>query len=524
MKLLTSVLFVVALLSGGTVFTQETINFQGVLRDLDGEILVNEEVDLRFRIFQANLAPTQFELEEEHRQVATNQFGVVSIPIGMQESLDQLDFASQQFEIEIALRMSGDTQYEIMATDRLGATPYAMHALTVENADDADADPSNEMQTLSFDSNSGKLQISSGNEVTLPMGSSDSDSDPENELQKLTMLGNGHLNLSKGGGSVPIVQSPLVSTRDEDGDFAYRLNQKLGIGNGDIDGGAMLDINGPAKASLYFLNDRIKLLPAGSGFRSFRIENDQETLAEFDASSGNERATLKIDQVRIGDVKISNRFVNNENEIYMHIDGTSDQQLLRLGPEISAINSERLFLTNLSLLHGPSSNGDVGLNIFNSGGNGNNWNMYVANGNGNLEFYHRGSIKARVRSSDGAWVVNSDKRYKTEIASLGSVLPLILKLEPKSYRYKNDPKELTSLGFIAQDVLKLYPHLVEYDSDRSDFMGLNYQGFSVLAIKAVQELSEKLEDEEEKNRQLENRLEILEQKINQFDTRSTKEN
>lgn len=529
------------------LFSQEQINFQGVLRGAEGDILASSSIDLRVRVFTTSGDPANPDFEEEHLEVATNEFGVFTAAIGSISSLGLLDFGSEEYQLEVSIREAGSSDYEVLATDAFGVAPYAMRAKTVEDVDDADADPTNEMQTLSkqgntimlsdggevidetddadadptnemqslsFDANSNKLSISQGNEVTLPMGgNADADADPENELQMLSLLGNGDLVLSQGGGSVPLQQSPLVSTTDEDGDFAYRLNQKLGIGNGAISGTAMLDVQGPANASLYFLNEKIKLLPAGSGFNSFRIENDSEILAEFDASVGSEKATMKVEQIRIGNVKISNSISNFADEIYMNIAGSNSKQLLRLGPDISAINTERLFLNNISMAHRSSSNGDLGLRMANLGGNGHNWNMYVANGNGNLEFYHKGNIKARVRSSDGAWVVNSDRRYKTDIALVSSVLPQFLMLRPRSYRYKDDANAQQSLGFIAQEVEKLFPQLVHRDTDSSEFYGINYGGFGVLAVKAIQELAADLQSEKDRNIELEKRIEKLEQAL-----------
>src|SRR5690606_20180452 len=49
----------------------------------------------------------------------------------------------------------------------------AMHAGTVENTDDADADPANELQTLSISDNT--LSISEGNSVELPAGDAPDD-------------------------------------------------------------------------------------------------------------------------------------------------------------------------------------------------------------------------------------------------------------------------------------------------------------------------------------------------------------
>lgn len=70
------------------------------------------------------------------------------------------------------------------------------------NVDDADADPTNEQQTLFLSGSD--LSISDGNTVTLPSGGGpDADADSSNELQTLSRVGN-TLSLSPSGGLVTV--------------------------------------------------------------------------------------------------------------------------------------------------------------------------------------------------------------------------------------------------------------------------------------------------------------------------------
>lgn len=72
--------------------------------------------------------------------------------------------------------------------------------------DDADADPSNELQTLSFDSGSNELSLSNGNSITIPSGGTDADADPTNEYQDLSLSGT-TLQISDGTG---VDLSPII--------------------------------------------------------------------------------------------------------------------------------------------------------------------------------------------------------------------------------------------------------------------------------------------------------------------------
>ena len=106
----------------------------------------------------------------------------------------------------------------------------------------------------------------------------------------------------------------------------------------------------------------------------------------------------------------------------------------------------------------------------------------------------------------------SDRKLKKNIESLENVLPRILTLTPSKYDYiKSTKTSKKSIGFIAQDVNKTFPELVmdEPMDDGEVIMQLNYAGFGVLAIKAIQEqhiIIEDLQVEVEKLKDLVNQL------------------
>lgn len=74
------------------------------------------------------------------------------------------------------------------------------------------------------------------------------------------------------------------------------------------------------------------------------------------------------------------------------------------------------------------------------------------------------------------------------------VLSKISQLKPVSYEMKNNTENHDRfMGFIAQDVKPLFPLLVnEVNTERTEksmpgMLTMNYSGFGVLAIKALQE-------------------------------------
>ena len=96
---------------------------------------------------------------------------------------------------------------------------------------------------------------------------------------------------------------------------------------------------------------------------------------------------------------------------------------------------------------------------------------------------------------DGKYYSVSDKSLKTNVEPIGALLDKINLLKPVSYEMQKDnPDHKNSIGFIAQEVKELFPLLVRQinSNDRSgepikDLHTMNYSGFAVLAIKALQE-------------------------------------
>ena len=144
---------------------------------------------------------------------------------------------------------------------------------------------------------------------------------------------------------------------------------------------------------------------------------------------------------------------------------------------------------------------------FNLGRNGTefDWEMYVAQGNGELRFYFDGNFRGAFDPSSGIYTA-SDRRLKTNIQPMQSVLANVMQLAPSSYRFiEGNPGQKTSLGFVAQDVEKLFPELVSISTDErsSGIYSLNYAGFGVLAIKAIQEQQQEINDLKARIEQLE---------------------
>ena len=119
---------------------------------------------------------------------------------------------------------------------------------------------------------------------------------------------------------------------------------------------------------------------------------------------------------------------------------------------------------------------------FSSGAN--NWKIYHSGLH--FSFVENGVRRAYVNGGTGAYVVTSDRRLKKSITEVESILDKVNHLKTYRYLYK-DQDDLAEkiIGFMAQDVQPMFPELVGQTED--GYFGLNYAGFGVVAIKAIQE-------------------------------------
>ncbi|MBK8501487.1 MAG: tail fiber domain-containing protein [Saprospiraceae bacterium] len=129
---------------------------------------------------------------------------------------------------------------------------------------------------------------------------------------------------------------------------------------------------------------------------------------------------------------------------------------------------------------------------------------------GGLSVYANMSFRGNFNLTTGVYTAVSDARLKTDIHKMPPVLTRISALKPYTYRMNDlkiiDQSESPSYGFIAQDVMTIFPHLVTHilDQERQlDVYTLDYSGFGVIAIKAIQELEEKIVALEKRLNQLE---------------------
>lgn len=117
--------------------------------------------------------------------------------------------------------------------------------------------------------------------------------------------------------------------------------------------------------------------------------------------------------------------------------------------------------------------------------------LYVYFGENNLGNFYQG---------DGKYYHYSDRRVKTNIVPISSVLEGVLALRPCTYEMKyTNPGHIKSMGLIAQEVNAVFPeithHMIGEDHGYpglSDLYTMNYEALGPLALKAIQEQQQKI--------------------------------
>jgi hypothetical protein len=107
---------------------------------------------------------------------------------------------------------------------------------------------------------------------------------------------------------------------------------------------------------------------------------------------------------------------------------------------------------------------------------------------------------------------NSDERLKKDIRPLTGNLAAVLQLQPVTYYWKNPTSGAgLQIGFIAQQVQSVVPEIVDTDASTT-LESIDYSHITPLLVGSVQELNQKVEDQQQEIDQLEKEVQELENK------------
>ena len=157
-----------------TSFSQtspQAMNYQAVVRDGNNQILTNQNVGIRFVVLEGSASGTV--VYTETFDTTSNNYGLVNLRIGTGTTADifaDIDWASGPHYLETAMDITGGTNYVVLGTSQFVSVPYVFYAeqagsVLNDSVIDADADPMNELQAISFSGDT--LYLSNGGQVYL---------------------------------------------------------------------------------------------------------------------------------------------------------------------------------------------------------------------------------------------------------------------------------------------------------------------------------------------------------------------
>lgn len=352
-----------------TSFAQspEGFKYQAVVRDAGNAILTNQSVGMRLAIKQGSATGTA--VYTETFSSTTNAFGLVNLEIGSGSSTDifsAINWANGPYFIETAADITGGTNYAVMGSSQLMSVPYALHAKIADSAlvdlvDDADNDPSNEIQVISLSNDT--LFLSNGGFAKLPGGFN-------GDFNSLT--------------NVP-ANLDTDSTNDFDGNYSSltgaptlvsTFTNDAGYLATEVDGSITNEIQAISLSNdtLFLSNGGFVKLPAGFNGDYNALTNKPTVVSTFTNDAGYLTSFTELDG-----------------------DSTNEIQVL-------SISNDTLFLSNSGFVVLPAS-----------GGSGGNWTL---SGN-NISKANAGNVGIGTTNPKSLLMVVEDSLANIELASIG---------------------------------------------------------------------------------------------------------
>ena len=313
MRKFTLQIIILLLTLGSVAQTPGTFNYQAVIRDASGNIISNSEIQINISIVQENENGTV--VYSEDWNVETNAFGLVNLEIGSKDlqSFKAINWMDGPYYFSLSV----DGEY--LGASPLLSVPFAQLAQKVVEggADDADADPTNELQDLSISGH--QLTISGGNTITLPDNTRDADSDPTNEIElpsQTTDDANKAL-VADGTGAVSwqTVAVDTKLTETEVDDYVSNNGYQLATDDGDTD--ATNEIELPTQEA----SDANKVLAAdGSGGVNWQAATVDTKLTETEvdtyvSNNGYQLATEDGDTDATNEIELPIQEASDANKV-----------------------------------------------------------------------------------------------------------------------------------------------------------------------------------------------------------------
>jgi hypothetical protein len=193
------ILLLLCLITISALYAQapQGFQYQAVLRDGNGNPLLNTNVRFRFTIEHSSGNPVYY---QEMQSTTSNALGGINLIIGggngTQGNFSTVNWKDGSVRVRVELDPSGGSNFSSFGITDLQSVPYALYSdragvLVDGNGNDWSPEDDLDQQTLTVNGN--QLSISNGNAVTLPTGSGGDNWGSQTVVTEPELTGNGTL-------------------------------------------------------------------------------------------------------------------------------------------------------------------------------------------------------------------------------------------------------------------------------------------------------------------------------------------
>ena len=323
-------LLLVLLVTTSGLYSQSpsAFKYQAVARDANNVPIGNQVIGLRISLLNGSSSGQS--VYSEIFNPMTTDLGIFAINIG-EGSPQSGNFPtnwSDAYWLMIEMDATGGSNYQIMGVSKLQSVPYALHANSVDNKDDADADPTNELQTLSLQNDT--LSISGTNsKIHLPTAQSPWVRVPDSEIidfqaeSPLARVKNQHSTLNLASDGLNFIDTSDCSTFLGNGILALSVEDLISDD---------LVLLSPAAT---LTKDSLTFDSYGSILNSFSRSNLNNRALRFSDQIGGNRWTSSLEGFQL-DLRF------NDDEVWANYDAYGIQAFTQNDPSIP--NNWDLFL------------------------------------------------------------------------------------------------------------------------------------------------------------------------------------
>jgi hypothetical protein len=520
-----SIAILAILATRGLAQVPDAFNYQAVVRNTSGELLANHSVSLQISILQGSESGTT--VYTEAHSLSTNSFGLVSLMMGkgnvLSGSFDSIDWGTGAYFVKMEIDPDNGTNYSTLGTSQLLSVPYALYA----EAGAGEAGPQGPMGPQGPAGEQGAIGEQGpagepgfpgppgpqGEEgVQGPPGPQGEAGDPGPQGPQGEPGPEGPAGTYTAGAGITL-SNDVISAEDPSPTNEF---QNLILNGNDLTIGAGNTVTLPTSPWTASGTD----IHYNSGNVGINVSSPSE---RFHMYGGNAKFEYYSGSVSISTPGSWPGFIafeqgGNRRDISFRDYG------IHLGATTSGVGPA----TDNGLWVNES--GNVGIRHFNPGfyplmvnelgayglavrhNSGQIWEFY-AQDDGNLSLYRQGkTFRGTFSGASGVYSPASDRRYKTDIQNLEHTLDEVMKIKPSIYKMKSDPDGASQIGLIAQDLLESFPELVNACTDvknEGTVYTVNYNGIAVIAISAIQEQQELLEQHARRIAELEKEISSL---------------